>query len=116
LIGLADSDRVAEALVHELLHLELLRLGYPRFWFEKGNGIAKAIQNGADHVVMLPKFLALGYSADRFLTPRDLTDLDRKYLVEIDALADLHNPEGYALSVSAYLTKGGYPHRLVYVR
>lgn len=116
LIGLADSDRVEEALVHELLHLELVRLGYPRFWFKGGDGIAKAIQNNADHVVMLPKFTALGYSSHRFLTPREPTEADERYLREIDALPNLHTPEGYAASVSACLQRHGFSFRLVYVR
>lgn len=116
LIGLAESDRVEEALVHELLHLDLVRQGYPRFWIENPDGVSKGITNNADHVVMRPRFIALGYSADRFVTLSELTELDRKYLREIDALSNLHTPEGYTASVSAYLSRYGYRFRPTYVR
>lgn len=116
--GLADSDRVEEALVHELLHLEIVRLGYPRIWWDAGHatGIAKAIVNCADHVVMLPKFLALGYSVDRFLTPGELTEIDKQYLQEIDVLPNMHTPEGYTASVAAHLKQKGFCFRLLHVR
>ena len=119
-IRLARSDRQAEALVHELLHLELLRIGYPKFWFDRGDsakrGLARGIQNSADHEVMLPIFIGLGYAGDRFLTPRVSTADDSRILGEIKTLADLQDPKGYASSVSTYLHRQGFNFRLVYVK
>ena len=68
MVLLAQSDRMEEALVHELLHLELVRLGYPRFYLDRTDrvGLAQGITNCSDHVVMRPLFTALGYSLDRF--------------------------------------------------
>jgi hypothetical protein len=119
-ILLAKSARMEEALVHELLHLELLRLGYPRFFFDwigaKRDGLARGIQNCADHVVMLPLFVRLGYATDRFQTPGEITETDAQRVNEIQALVGLQAPDGYASSVSAYLRKHGFSFRLCYVR
>jgi hypothetical protein len=60
--------------------------------------------------------LRVGYSLDRFETPRELTDEDKQYLQEIEALPNLHTPEGYTASVSACLKKHGFGFRLVHVR
>lgn len=118
-IRLAKSDRQEEALVHELLHLELLRQGYPRFYFDKMDdkqaGLAGGIQNSADHEAMLPIFLRLGYRADRFLTPRKLSARDQRLLGEIKALPGLEIPAGYTASVSGYLRRHGFTFRLLTV-
>lgn len=119
-IRLARSERLAEALSHELLHLELLQWGYPRFYFDSMTreqaGLARGIQNSADHVAMLPRFLQLGYAVDRFLTPRELTEKDARRLQEIEAMPGLHTPDGYTESVSSYLQREGFTFQLVYVR
>jgi hypothetical protein len=117
-VKLAKSDRMEEALVHELLHLELVRNGYPRFFSDgTGNGdLWLGITNNADHAVMRPLFTALGYSLDRFTTPSELDDEESRVIAEIDALPNLHTPEGYTVSVSACLEKYGFGFRLVHVR
>ena len=118
MVILANSGRVEEALVHELLHLELVRKGYPRF-FSDGDGDGDlwfGITNNADHAVMRPLFTELGYSLDRFTTPSELDDDEKRVIAEIDALPNLHTPDGYTASVSAYLKKNGFGFRLVYVR
>jgi len=72
-----DSPRREEALVHELLHLNLIVLGYPKFRIHaKDDGqwnLAANILNKADHPVMLPtstirkiNFLALPDHQQRF--------------------------------------------------
>ena len=115
---LAQSDRMEEALVHELLHLELVRLGYPRFYLDRTDrvGLAQGITNCSDHVVMRPLFATLGYSLNRFETRRELTDEDKHYLQEIEALPNMHSPDGYTASVAACLKKHRFGFRLVYVR
>lgn len=65
---------------------------------------------------MRPMFTGLGYLLDRFETPREFTDTDKKYLHEIVALPNMRTPEGYTASVSAYLKKHGFGFRLVHVR
>ena len=54
-----NTDRAAEALVHELLHARLIALGYPTFWIDAGRGIREVessagIINNAEHIPMLP--------------------------------------------------------------
>jgi hypothetical protein len=117
---LAASDRMSEALTHELLHLEMLRIGYPKFYFDSmdadGAALAGGIQNCADHQVMLPLFLKFGFSADRFETPRKLSKRDQQRVMEIKALPNLSSPEGFADSVGGYLRENGFSFRLVHVR
>lgn len=55
-------------------------------------------------------------SLNRFQSARELTDEDKSYLHEIDALSNMHTPEGYTASVSACLKKHGFGFRLVHVR
>jgi len=71
-LGLA-SDRVMESLVHELLHLELLREGFPRLdihdtpqnrdAFHSHYGLFNYLQ----HEVMYPMYVSLGLGSSRFL-------------------------------------------------
>lgn len=118
MIFLARSERMEEALLHELLHLELVRIGYPRFYFDRTErvGLCGGIANSADHVVMLPRFTTLGYDANRFLTPRPLDANDEAILKEIEALPNLHTPAGYTASVPTHLKKHGFGFRLTFVR
>ena len=54
-----------EALVHELLHLKLIPMEFPRFDIKdpgddtKGT-LAFGIKNNADHTIMRPMYLELG--------------------------------------------------------
>lgn len=117
-VVLAQSNRLEEALVHELLHLELVRLGYPRFFLDgTGDGeLAFGITNNADHAVMRPLFAALGYSPDRFTGPNELNDYEKQIIAEIDAFPNLHSTEGYTAAVSSYLKQHEIGFRLTYVR
>lgn len=110
-ITLRETDRKEEAFVHELLHLELARRGYPRFGLSEMTAqskrhLARVIRNAADHTVMLPIFKTLGYSEEEFLGPspaptpeiatvlRDFRELD-------PAIA----PDSFEAFVSAYLRR-----------
>src|SRR5216684_3416256 len=71
-ISIRNNERQVEGLVHELLHANLIPLGYPRFWVKENQSkwrLAKGIINLADHIVMQPIYLSLGYSAEKFLGP-----------------------------------------------
>ena len=67
------NDREEAGLVHELLHLNLILLGFPWFEFSPCDHdtlkLAKGIKNNAEHVPMLPIFLSLGYREAEFLRP-----------------------------------------------
>lgn len=102
------TDRTAEALTHELLHLELAADGFPRLHFvppldfEK-NRLAATVQNLADHVVMLPRFLALGYDEAKFTGLANLTEAELQLASEVTALSDLSTPAGYVAALTGYL-------------
>ena len=67
------TGREVEALVHELLHINLIQLGFPRLCSNtvEGDayGVAKGIINIADHRLILPKFLQMEFAEELFLTP-----------------------------------------------
>ncbi|SRR6266496_4628599 len=116
-----DTGRREEALAHELLHLNLIPLGYPRFriWEdddEKWN-LAAGIINNADHPVMLPIFLALGYEERQFLgSSRTLTTSEERVHQGVRVLApDLHTPIGYGRAVSEYLKRHSIRHEIVWI-
>jgi len=108
-ISLRHTQRKEEALVHELLHTNLIPLGYPTFriWARSDRKwrLAGGIINLADHVSMLPIFLSFGYSADRFLGPgKPETSEERRINAKIDALAPhLKTPQGYLAKVATCL-------------
>jgi hypothetical protein len=108
-VSIRDNDRKEEGLVHELLHANLIPLGYPRFWFEKCTPerwrLAKGITNLADHVAMFPIYSYLGYSTERFLGPRrSLNALERRVDADLRQMGErLKTPQGYLDSVSQYL-------------
>ena len=99
-VVIRDSPRREEALVHELLHLNLIVLGYPRFRIhtkEKWN-LAGSILNKADHPVMLPTFTSFGYSEELFLGPsqRPRTALEQRVHEDLEQLKnELFSPEPY---------------------
>lgn len=64
------TERQAEALVHELLHLQIEREGFPKYWIQGDDYMferAGWIINYAEHFPMKPLFLRLGYSERKFL-------------------------------------------------
>lgn len=108
LILLRRNERLEEGLVHELLHANLIPLGYPKFWIQsKGDKhrLAGGIINNADHVVMRPIYLSFGYAEDRFLGPsQSHSDREKRVLGDIEQMGnDLLTPNGYINRVSAYL-------------
>jgi hypothetical protein len=108
-ISIRNNERQGEGLVHELLHANLIPLGYPRFWVEesvsKKRRLAEGIVNLADHIVMQPIYLSLGYSAERFLGfSRPLGELERRVAGDLQQIAaNLATPDGYLTHLSAYL-------------
>jgi hypothetical protein len=113
-ISIRDNDRWEEGLVHELLHANLIPLGYPRFWIEEHAAekwrLAKGITNLADHVVMRPIYASLGYSNERFLGPtRSLNERARRVDADLkDREERLRTPQGYLNCVSQYLAQKRY--------
>ena len=112
-ISIRDNDRREEGLVHELLHANLIPLGYPRFWIEKCASekwrLAEGITNLADHVVMQPIYISLDYSNERFLGPnRSLNEEERRVDADLREIGErLRTPQGYLDCVSQYLKQNG---------
>ena len=108
-ISIRDNERQEEGLVHELLHANLIPLGYPRFWVEEPASekwrLAEGTINLADHIVMQPIYLSLGYLAQRFLGPsRPLSELEKRVAGDLHEIAaNLTTPNGYMTHMSAYL-------------
>lgn len=109
-IAVRRTDRAAEALVHELLHAQLIASGYPTFWIDEEQESEKwnldaGITNNADHVVTRPAYLCLGYDPARFLGPsKPLRHEHARIVARLEAAAPLlSSPEGYLDVVSAEL-------------
>jgi len=113
-IVVRNTDRKEEALVHELLHLNLIRLGFPRFRIfhddeesEKRN-LADGIINLADHFVMGPTFGSLGYREDRFMgRTHNLTEREERTLEAVTKVGNrLAAPGRYTIEISQLLRLG----------
>lgn len=122
MISLCRSERQEEALVHELLHANLIPLGYPKFriWEAPDSEkwpLAEGITNLADHLVMLPIYLSFGYAEERFLGPcRPLSDREKHVAVDLERVAsELSTPAGYLAEVSAYLRSRGINFEVVHL-
>lgn len=108
-IAIRDDGRREEGLVHELLHANLIPLGYPRFWFKECTSekwrLAGGIINLADHLVMQPIYLSFGYSIERFGGPsRPLSGREKRVADDLEGIeASLLTPHGYLTHISAYL-------------
>jgi len=110
---LRRNSRLEEALIHELLHAELFRRGYPKF-FLRTQGEYRW-QEGADilnlayHVVMLPAFLALGYAEERFVGPsKPMSEEGQRVEADLHAMKDrLSTPEGYTDCLREYFRNRG---------
>jgi hypothetical protein len=120
-VVIRDSPRREEALVHELLHLNLIALGYPRFRINAKDDrqwhLAGGIVNNADHSVMLPTFKSFGYSEDRFLgNARPATPLEKQVQEDLEQFrSDLCSPEGYGGVISDYLQSHSIEHETVWI-
>jgi hypothetical protein len=115
-----DSPRREEALVHELLHLNLIVLGYPKFRIYRKDkwNLAGGIINKADHPVMLPTFTSFGYSEERFLGPsrRSRTALEQRVHEDLEQLkSELFSPERYGRAISGYLSNHSIEHDVVWI-
>lgn len=79
-IGLSlESNRKPEALTHELLHLKLGIIGYPKlcqnYPFSDDNlRLSNDIVNIAEHRLIKPLFLKMGFSEELFLSPQEIND------------------------------------------
>ncbi len=110
-ISIRNNDRKEEGLVHELLHANMIPLGYPRFWIDEcepdQRRLAKGVTNLADHIVMQPIYCSFGYSAERFLGPsRLLSDRERRVDADLKNMGEqLKSPQGYSHCVSQYLER-----------
>jgi hypothetical protein len=119
-ISVRQSHRQEEALVHELLHANLIPLGYPTFriWASSDRKwrLAGGIINLADHIVMLPIFLSFGYSESKFLGPgTPESHEERRISAKIDALAhNLSTPQGYLSEISTCLRRENIKFKAVY--
>jgi hypothetical protein len=121
-VVIRDSPRREEALVHELLHLNLIVLGYPRFRIHTKDrrqwNLAGGILNKADHPVMLPTFTSFGYSEEQFLrpSPRLSTALEQRVHEDLEQLkSELFSPERYCRVISAYLRNHSIEHDAVWI-
>src|SRR6267378_2707892 len=111
-ISIRDNERKEEGLVHELLHANLIPLGYPRFWIDEQRGsdewiLAGGITNLADHIVMRPVFLSFGYTDDRFVgSSRSLNHREQRVDADLRKMVErLRTPQGYLDCVSQYLKR-----------
>ncbi|HZE57304.1 MAG TPA: hypothetical protein VE031_05580 [Chthoniobacterales bacterium] len=115
------NSRQEAGLVHELLHLNLIPLGFPTFriWADDDEtwNLAGGIINNAEHVPMLRTFISLGYPESEFLGPSG------PYTVrELDTFEDIANlspclidPTNYALAVGSYLARRSIKHEIVWI-
>jgi hypothetical protein len=113
-ISIRHDERQEEALVHELLHANLIPLGYRRFWINDDSESeeyrrAAGIINLADHKLMRPIFLGFGYSENRFVGPgRELNDLELRIDKYFEAVRnDLQEPAQYLHYVGKCLSDHG---------
>jgi hypothetical protein len=119
-ITVRQSDRMEEAFVHELLHANLIRIGYPTFWIHEFDDseewrIGGGITNNADHVAMRPTYVSLGYAPDRFSGICQLTELERRVIEELETF-DLSTPDKYLTKISSFLRKWNVRHEAINLR
>jgi len=108
-------------LVHELLHLNLIPLGFPffRVWADDDAtwNLAGDIINNCQHVPMLPIFVSLGYSESEFLGPsRGHSEFELRVFEDINKLKpSLFIPEEHGRAVSACLKGRSVKHEVVWI-
>jgi len=115
------NARQEVGLVHELLHLNLIPLGFPRFrlWAEDDEAwrLAGGLINNADHIIMLPIFSLLGYAESEFLAPSGSpTTSELRLFEDIEKLRpSLFTPQGYAHALSGYLSSRSTKHEIIWI-
>jgi hypothetical protein len=116
-----QNSRQEVGLVHELLHLNLIPLGFPSFriWADDDEtwNLAGGIINNAEHVPMLPIFNSLGYAEHEFLGPAaSHTARELRVFEDIEKLKQsLLTPRQYGSSVSSYLASRSIKHGIVWI-
>jgi hypothetical protein len=116
---LRRSSRLEEALIHELLHADLFRRGYPKFFLRTQDEYlwqeGADILNLADHVVMLPTFLSLGYAEEHFVGPsKPLSEEGQRVVADLTGMKDrLSTPEGYTDCLCQYLRNRGIKFEII---
>lgn len=121
-IVLRDNKRREIGLVHELLHLDLIQRGYPRFRFWTDNepqwNLAGSVINHADHYLMLPIFVSFGYSADQFTGPcgKPLAAEVQAWKHLDDRTAQLETPLGYGRAVGECLALCSLRHEAIWIK
>ncbi|MEO7723213.1 MAG: hypothetical protein ABIU29_00765 [Chthoniobacterales bacterium] len=110
---LRHNDRLEEALIHELLHAELYRRGYPKWYlhaqeedlWQEGADIL----NLAEHIIMLPSFLSIGYREERFVGPsKAMSEEGRQVEADLAAMGELlFTPKSFVECISEYLRGRG---------
>lgn len=119
-ISVPQTERQEEALVHELLHVNLLREGYPMIWVDECDegmwALAGGIINNAEHVPMMPTYLNLGYAEGRFLGPeKQPTENEKSVFDDINDMSPLLlSPASYLDALSAYLRQHQIPFRPIF--
>jgi hypothetical protein len=116
---LRKNNRLEEALIHELLHADLYRRGYPKFFLSTQDVCVwqegADILNLADHLVMLPGFVSLGYAEERFVGPsKPMNEEGQQVEADLRAMEErLSTKEGYAECLSEYLRKRGIKFEII---
>lgn len=117
-----QNNRQEAGLVHELLHLNLIPLGFPcfRIWADDDEewDLAGGIINNAEHVPMLRTFLSLGYSEADFLGPsmRPYSAREQRVFDDLEKLQEvLLTPREYGFAVGSYLTSRSIKHEIVWI-
>jgi hypothetical protein len=120
-VVIRQNARQEVGLVHELLPLNLIPLGFPTFrlWAEDDEAwqLAGGLINNADHIIMLPIFATLGYAESEFLGPSGPhTTRELRLFEEIEKLRpSLLTPRGYASALSGYLSSRSIKHQVIWI-
>jgi hypothetical protein len=115
------NARQEVGLVHELLHLNLIPLGFPNFrlWAEDDEEwqLAGGLINNADHTIMLPIFASFGYAESEFLGQSGPDTSRELHVFEIiDRLRpSLSTPREYAHVLSGYLSSRSIKHEVIWI-
>lgn len=94
-----QDHRALEGLTHELLHLELFRLGYPVFeTAQEGINLQFMLDanNGLQHQVMRPMFEEFGLDTELFESPRaEYSKYEQLVVSQIESLAPFEGVRNY---------------------
>lgn len=109
-LSIRQDDRREEGLVHELLHANLLRLGFPKFRiYERRDDceLGAEMVNHAEHLVMKDTYLKLGYDDSKFLgIGREPNQEEALAFSELDAIkGELCKAEKYKQLLPRFLKR-----------